>query len=130
MKITQRIGNYTFELEGQDIKEIWKQLSYIGELFTDRKCGKCGSDNITPNHRVVEDNSYFEMKCHDCSHALAFGQHKKGGTLFPKRKNKDDTWKQNRGWEKYNRPEEDHEEAVPQPPKKEAPSSKSGKPKF
>ena len=40
----------------------------------------------------------------DCGAVLGFGQHKKGGTLFPKRKDADGNWLENRGWYKYKPP--------------------------
>ena len=50
--------------------------------------------------RTVEGNDYFELKCTDCGAVLSFGQHKKGGTLFPKRKD-ESGWLKNKGWHKW-----------------------------
>jgi hypothetical protein len=49
----------------------------------------------------VEGNDYFEIRCADCGAILAFGQHKKGVTLFPKRKDDDGNYLPNRGWHKW-----------------------------
>ena len=38
----------------------------------------------------------------DCGARLAFGVMKKGGGLFPKRKDADGNWFPDRGWVKYN----------------------------
>ena len=37
----------------------------------------------------------------DCGATLAFGQHKKGGTLLPKRKDENGNWLENGGWHKW-----------------------------
>ena len=39
--------------------------------------------------RTVDDNEYYELRCMDCGAKLAFGSMKKGGGLFPKRKDAD-----------------------------------------
>ena len=38
----------------------------------------------------------------DCGAKLAFGVMKKGGRLFPKRKDKENNWLPNGGWVKWN----------------------------
>lgn len=101
MKIVKHIGNYTFEFEGKNIKDIWKSLSDISEVFSDQECGACKSTNISPVHRIVEDNDFYEMRCNECYAKLSYGQHKKGETLFPHRKDKEGNYKKNGGWEKY-----------------------------
>ena len=75
-----------FELEASGQKEIFKELALIQEVFSEAKCGLCGSTNIRFVTRSVDGNDYYELRCNDCGAVLAFGQHKKGGTLFPKRK--------------------------------------------
>jgi hypothetical protein len=37
----------------------------------------------------------------DCGAVLSYGQHKKGDTLFPKRKGEDGSWLENNGWYKW-----------------------------
>jgi len=122
MKIIKHIGPYTFEIEGKSIKDMWKNLSDISEVFSDQVCGACKSDNIAPVHRVVDDNDFYEIRCNECYAKLSFGQHKKGDTLFPHRKDKDGKYKPNGGWEKYvkNNTEEQSAESKAQsaPPKK------------
>ena len=90
MKVNYKVNdNLTFEIEGEGEKEIFRELASIQEIFGEHKCGMCGSTNLRFVSRVVDDNEYFELRCKDCGAILAFGQHKKGGTLFPKRKDKD-----------------------------------------
>lgn len=91
-----------FELDADGQKEIFKELSSLQEIFGESSCGLCDSPNIKFVVRNVEDNDYYEIRCLDCGAILAFGQHKKGGTLFPKRKADDGTWLPNRGWHKWN----------------------------
>jgi len=80
-----------FELEGSGQKEI----------FSEEKCGLCGSTSLRFIVRNVEGNDYYELRCNDCGAVLAFGQHKKGGTLFPKRKDDDGNYLPNKGWHKW-----------------------------
>lgn len=126
MKIVKHIGPYTFELEGKSIKDMWKNLSDISEVFGDQVCGACKSDNISPVHRVVEDNDFYEMRCNDCYAKLSYGQHKKGDTLFPHRKDKDGKYKQNNGWEKYVKNNNDAEPAPAPAASKTKPDKKDG----
>lgn len=90
-----------FELEGTGQKEIFKELAMVQEIFSEKKCGVCGSENIKFVVRVVDDNEYYELRCMDCGAVLSYGQHKKGGTLFPKRKDGDGKYLPNNGWYKW-----------------------------
>ncbi len=81
--------------------EIFKDLAAIQEIFGEEACGVCGSKNIKFIVRNIENNDYFELRCSDCGAILAFGQHKKGGTLFPKRKDDDGHYLPNKGWHKW-----------------------------
>lgn len=102
MKLRYKVGDrLEFELEGSGQKEIFKELAAIQEIFGEEKCGLCGSTNLRFVVRSVEGNDYFELRCADCGAVLAFGQHKKGGTLFPKRKDDDNNYLPNKGWHKW-----------------------------
>lgn len=90
-----------FELEASGQKEIFKELALIQEIFSEEKCGLCVSTNLRFVVRNVESNDYYELRCNECGAVLAFGQHKKGGTLFPKRKDDDGNYLPNRGWHKW-----------------------------
>jgi hypothetical protein len=103
MKLTYKINNkLSFEIEGEGQKEIFKELSAIQEIFSEESCGLCKSTNLRYVVRNVDGNDYYEIRCIDCGAILAFGQHKKGGTLFPRRKDDEGKWLPNRGWHKYN----------------------------
>ena len=90
-----------FELEGSGQKEIFKELALIQEIFGEDKCGLCNKNNLKYIVRNVDGNDYYEIKCNDCNAVLSFGQHKKGGTLFPKRKDDDNNYMPNKGWHKW-----------------------------
>lgn len=105
----------TFEIDGEGEKEIFRELAAIQEIFGETKCGMCGSTNLRFVSRIVDDNEYFELRCRDCGAVLAFGQHKKGGTLFPKRKDKEGNRLPNNGWHKW---DGNKTETTSQPPKK------------
>jgi hypothetical protein len=104
MKVKYKVGDkLEFELEGGGQKEIFKELALIQEIFAEENCGLCGSTNLRFIVRSVEGNDYYELRCADCGAILAFGQHKKGGTLFPKRKDDDGSYLPNRGWHKWSK---------------------------
>jgi len=90
-----------FELEGSGQKEVFKELATVQEIFSEERCGACKKDDIKYVVRNVDDNDYYELRCLSCGAALSFGQHKKGGTLFPKRKDENGNWLENSGWHKW-----------------------------
>ena len=51
--------------------------------------------------QIAKFQEVFELRCADCGAKLAFGSMKKGGGLFPKRKD-GDTWLPDNGWQKWN----------------------------
>jgi hypothetical protein len=102
MKLNYKVSDkLSFELEGEGQKEIFKELASIQEIFGEESCGLCKSHNLRYVVRNVDGNDYYELRCADCGAILAFGQHKKGGTLFPRRKDDEGKWLPNRGWHKY-----------------------------
>ena len=96
-----RNGRLSVELEGDSQRDIFQEIARFQEVFEETVCGKCGSDNIRFVVRNVDDNLYYELRCADCGAKLSFGSHKKGGGLFPKRKDGDNWWP-DRGWVKWN----------------------------
>lgn len=91
----------TFEVEGSGQKEVFKELALIQEVFGEKQCGLCKNTDIKFICRTVEGNDYYELKCGSCGGTLSFGQHKKGGTLFPKRRDENNEWLPNHGWYKW-----------------------------
>ena len=99
-----RNGRIAITATGDSAKDLFRELASIIEIFdADEACGKCGSQAIVPRFRVIDDNAYYEMACTDpkCRARLALGQTKKGDMLFVKRKDKDDNWLPDGGWEIY-----------------------------
>ena len=102
MKVTYKPNpKLEFELEGSGQKEIFKELATVQEIFSEECCGLCHKDNIKFVVRSVEGNDYYEIRCLSCGGILSYGQHKKGGTLFPKRKDDNNNWLPNGGWHKW-----------------------------
>jgi hypothetical protein len=110
MKVKYKVGDrLEFELEGAGQKEVFKELAVVQEIFGEEKCGVCGNNSLRFVVRNVEGNDYYELRCTDakCSSILAFGQHKKGGTLFPKRKDDEGNYLPNKGWHKWSKESKD-----------------------
>tara|TARA_R110000744_G_scaffold245633_1_gene362289 strand:+ start:1261 stop:1590 length:330 start_codon:yes stop_codon:yes gene_type:complete len=102
MKINYKTGRINVELEGDTQKDLFSQLSAFQEVFDENTCGKCASQNIRFVVREVDENHYYEIRCQDCGGRLEFGQVKKGGGLFPRRKDKEGGWLPDNGWVKWN----------------------------
>lgn len=98
MKITYNTANISVELEGETVRDLFGQLATFQEVFGEDTCGKCKGHNLKFVVRQVEDNEYYELRCADCHAKLAFGCNKKGGGLFPKRKDAEGNWLNDRGW--------------------------------
>ena len=104
-----RNGQLAFKISGE-VKEIFKGIAEIQEVFeASPQCGLCGGTDHVLRVRVVDDNEFYEMVCrsqnehgYTCNARFQFGQNKKGGGLFPKRKDKDGNYFH--GWERYTKP--------------------------
>ena len=92
-RYTSLDGNFALELEYETIKDLFEKVASFEEIFGQNTICKCGNESTRPSVRVVDDNSYYERKCDKCGKSFSFGQHKKGGSLFPK-------WE--KGWNKWN----------------------------
>lgn len=89
------------EFETESLKSAFKELNGIQEVLVSAgKCGACNNTDIRYVVRTVDDNDYYEARCGNsrCRAKLAFGQHKTGGTLFPKRKDENGNWLDKEGW--------------------------------
>lgn len=112
MELAVRLNEkMTVKLEVNNQKELWRQLSGLEEVLSNTVCGACKSENTKFRTRTAGEGKktyeFFEMVCADCSSRLSFGCHQEGDTLFPKRKNDDGAWLDNRGWVKYQKPSND-----------------------
>ncbi|PIZ50978.1 hypothetical protein COY27_04965 [Candidatus Woesearchaeota archaeon CG_4_10_14_0_2_um_filter_33_13] len=101
---TTRNNRIKVEIESKAAKDAFKELAEFQEVFDEANCGLCSKDDLQFTVRTVEGNDFYELRCKSCGGKLVFGQHKSGGTLFPKRKQDDGSYK-NRGWFKW-KPEE------------------------
>lgn len=91
MKVVYTTPNGRMRIE-QDIakgKDAFEFVARISELFEEKECGCCHSANIVPSVREHDSYKFYEYKCLDCTARFSFGQHKEGGTLFPKRWDKE-----------------------------------------
>jgi len=105
MKITKQLDNLTVEIEADTFCEAFESLSSVEEVFNNTVCGACGSQAKFVV-RTNDAGDFYEMKCSNskCRARLSYGKHKKGGGIFPKRKDNDGNWLDNNGWVVY-RPE-------------------------
>lgn len=104
MKVTYTTpgGAMALEAVGDTHKDLFKQLSSLQEVFANTTCLACnGGDHTRFVVRTVEDNDFYELHCQVCKARLSFGQHKKNGTLFPKRKDENGKWLEHGGWVKW-----------------------------
>ena len=115
MKVELRANDrLTIAAEGDSHTELFEELAGLQEVFGEEKCGKCHGSNFRFQVRKDEDeNKYYELRClgYDekakkyCNAKLAYGCHKKGGGLFPKRKEEVDgksVYKGSNGWVRWN----------------------------
>ena len=100
-------GRLVFKVTGETPKALFKEIAGLQEVFeAESSCGCCNGTAIRFQARQVEDFDFYELVCrnNECRARFQFGQAKKGGGLFPKRKDDDGNWLPNRGWEKYVKP--------------------------
>ena len=106
MKIsyTTKNGRIKAEFDGESPKELFTEINKFQEVFEEDTCGKCGGQDVKYIVRTVDDNQYYELRCGSikCAARLSFGVNKKGGGLFPKRKDGDGKWLPDNGWVKWN----------------------------
>ena len=80
-------GRLVFELSADTVKEIFKQAAQVEDVFCEPCCAVCDSAYRFVV-RTIDDNDFYELQCLNpaCRAKLEFGQNKKGGGLFPRRK--------------------------------------------
>lgn len=90
---------YQIEVEADDVRQAVKSMSELQEFFGQPECGKCRGQRLTAFHRQDKDgHDYYSLSCASCGAKLDFGQHKTGGTLFVKRKDRDGNVLPDNGW--------------------------------
>ena len=103
-QIKSRDNRILFKLSANTQTEMFEEIAKIQEVFdAATECGVCKSKEFRFQVRVVDDNKYYEFVClnQECRARLAFGQHKKGGSIYVKRKDKEGKWIPNGGWVKW-----------------------------
>ena len=83
------------QVEAENVKESVKAMATYMEVFGEQACGCCASKAIHWEHRRVNDNDYYSIRCGQCNAELSLGQTKTGNRLFAKRKEHPDT----NGWQ-------------------------------
>ena len=101
VRMSSADGRFEVEVEGKDTKDCFSQIASTTEVFGQTVCGACDSTRTIPLVREHDGNTFYEMRCQDCGAALAFGQKKQDGSLFPKRKGKDGSYLEGNGWMKW-----------------------------
>lgn|SRR3990167_6523999 len=112
MQVKLRVSpNVEVVAEGETQKDVFTNLANMQEVFGESKCGKCGSTELQFITRTVDDNNYYELRCKAylteekkfCGAKLSYGSHKKGDSLFPKRKDEEGKYKGKNGWVRFNK---------------------------
>jgi hypothetical protein len=95
-------GRLVFELQGETVKDLFRQIAQTQEVFeAAQACGLCGNTEIRYQVRTIDDNDFYELVCMQCRAQLHFGQHKKGGTLFVKRRDDHGALLPATGWQEW-----------------------------
>ena len=80
-------GRVSFEVEGDNEADIFKNIARIHEVFDHGVCGKCNNNHTKFVCRIdKEENDWLEVVCQDprCRAKIIFGRTKKGGQIYPK----------------------------------------------
>lgn len=114
IKLNMKSPIGTFLVEGLTQLEVFKQISMIQEVFSEKCCGLCGSEDIRYVVREVKRKNFPEIHCQNqsCLARLAFGQNQepKLGWIYPKRRLMKDgrpgkegqgEFGKHRGWSKF-----------------------------
>lgn len=103
------VGKYEFLIEEDTQADMFAAIVSAEEVFGQGKCEACGNTDVKLNRRIVEDNSFYEVVCQNpkCKAKLAMSQNKKGGGLYPNRRNKEGAIVGKWGWAKYEPKKED-----------------------
>jgi len=98
-------GKFAIDIEGEEMVDIFEKIGHVQDVFDETKCIKCGNENLKFTiRRNKDDDPFYELRCGDiktCGAKLQYGPHKKGGTLFPKRKDADGNFLPDDGWIKW-----------------------------
>ena len=101
IKYTTNNQRLSVEINTESVKEAFKELAIFQEVFDEDCCQLCYNEDLQFVVRKVDGNDFYELKCKKCYGKLAFGQHKTGNSLIPKRKNGGGAYDNNKGWHKW-----------------------------
>ncbi len=91
MELQKKINKSVIvKVEGDQTKDVFKDMAAAEEVFGEVASGLCGCENIRMVVRKNKDEEdFYEYQCQGreegrrCGAYLALGQNKKGGGLFP-----------------------------------------------
>lgn len=101
MKVQQKFGNVTIEVEGDNIKQIMHEFSQALEVYSNDRCGACDGTQVMHIHRSYDSYDFYESVCMapGCYHVLPYGIHKDDNSgLYAKRNDPDGNPLPNQGW--------------------------------
>ena len=99
-----RNGRMMFEIVAENIKDVFRQVSEIQEIFEmDTAHGDCAGDNTRLRVRHIDGFDFYEIHCDECGGNLALGQRRDDNGLFPKFKDQDGQWFPNGGFVVFNK---------------------------
>ena len=102
MKVTFQLSEkMNVQLDVETQRALFEQLGDLQDVFGESQCGACGCTDVRFQVREVDENKYYELVCPKCRAKKAFGCHKNGKTLFPKRKDAAGAYLPNNGWTKW-----------------------------
>ena len=108
-------NGFLIEVEAEGVKQAVKMMSEYVEFFGVRECVKCKGTTLAPQHNQdKEGHDYYKLRCTSCGATLDFGQHKTGGTLFVKRKDKEGNWLPDGGWAIWKERRRDDDDGINQ----------------
>lgn len=114
MKVSLKVKpSLVVEVEDDKMTDVFEQLSCAQEVFGEKFCGKCGSDDISFVTRQ-RDNTFYELKCNKCFAIVPISPHdNKQGTMYVRRYDLDDDknkiWLKDKGWKRWNKDTESYE---------------------
>lgn len=135
VKYRSACGRYEVLFEAKEQKDIFAQVANFQEVFEDDTSVNINGINVPVTDirfrvRTVDDNEFYEKVYVGSNkdlfgYKLEYGTAKKGGSLFPKRKDKDGTYYKNNGWHKWDGKASEGDAPKDEPKKSSAPKGKT-----
>lgn len=131
LKYRSACGRYEVMFEAKEQKDLFAQIATFQEIFEDDTSVNIDGVDVPTSDirfrvRAVDDNEFYEKVYVGSNpklfgYKIEYGSAKKGGGLFPKRKDKDGKYYKNNGWHKW------EGQSAPQQDDAPAPAKGSGK---